>query len=87
MTNTKHFSSQTLLEWVHDARAKTFKLVEDLTDEQMMGPKLETVNPLLWEIGHAAYFQELWVLRRNGEKSLISNADREERIFYHHIIF
>ena len=76
MTNTKHFSSQTLLEWVHDARAKTFKLVEDLTDEQMMGPKLETVNPLLWEIGHAAYFQELWIFRRNGEKSLLPNVDK-----------
>ena len=28
-----------------------------------MGPRLAIVNPLLWEIGHVAWFQERWVLR------------------------
>ena len=49
--------------WVRDARRGTLALVADLTDEQLMGPRLPIVNPLLWEIGHLAWFQEKWVLR------------------------
>ena len=52
-----------LIGWVHDARERTCELVADLSDSQLMGPRLLTVNPLLWEIGHVAWFQEKWVLR------------------------
>jgi iron(II)-dependent oxidoreductase len=48
---------------LQEARARTLELIEDLTDEQMIGPRLAIVNPLRWEIGHIAYFQEFWVLR------------------------
>jgi gamma-glutamyl hercynylcysteine S-oxide synthase len=46
-----------------DARRATRALVADLTDEQMLGPRLRIVNPPLWEIGHLAWFQEKWTLR------------------------
>lgn len=46
-----------------DARTRTLELVADLTDQQMLGPQLATVNPPLWEIGHVAWFQEKWALR------------------------
>ncbi len=52
-----------LAEWVRDARERTFELVADLNDAQLMGPQLEIVNPMLWEIGHHAWFQSFWVLR------------------------
>jgi iron(II)-dependent oxidoreductase len=52
-----------LVGWVRDARQRSFELVADLTDEQLMGPHLAIVNPLRWEIGHVAWFQERWVLR------------------------
>jgi len=59
-----------------DARARTLALVADLTDEQLIGPHLPIVNPLLWEIGHLAWFQEQWVLRRvGGGQTLLKNAD------------
>lgn len=62
--------------WVSDARRRTLELVADLNDEQMMGPRLPIVNPLLWEIGHTAWFQEKWVLRHAcGEKSCRDDAD------------
>src|SRR5438128_2389875 len=51
---------------VIDARARTFDLVRDLSDEQIRVPLLRTINPFLWEIGHVAYFQEYWVLRHAG---------------------
>ncbi|MFQ5803744.1 MAG: selenoneine synthase SenA [Candidatus Methylomirabilales bacterium] len=50
-----------------DARSRTLALVAGLTDEQLMGPRLPIVNPLLWEIGHVAWFQEKWVLRHRGK--------------------
>ena len=47
-----------------DSRKHTLELVSDLSDEQMIGPQLRIVNPPLWEIGHLAWFQERWNLRR-----------------------
>lgn len=52
-----------LAAWVRDVHQRTIELVSDLSDEQMMGPHLPITNPLLWEIGHAAWFKEKWVLR------------------------
>jgi iron(II)-dependent oxidoreductase len=55
-----------LIEALTETRARTLKLVEDLTDAQLMGPRLQIVNPLRWEIGHVAWFQEFWILRHLG---------------------
>ena len=51
-----------LLTELQEARRRLFDLVEDLNDEQMMGPRLPIVNPLRWEIAHVAFFQEFWLL-------------------------
>jgi gamma-glutamyl hercynylcysteine S-oxide synthase len=76
MSDTNFWSASRLADAVRDARERTFELVADLTDEQMMGPRLAIVNPLLWEIGHAAWFQEKWVLRHaGGQGPLRSDAD------------
>jgi iron(II)-dependent oxidoreductase len=59
-----------------DARRRTLALLEDLSDEQLIGPHLDIVNPLLWEIGHLAWFQEKWALRElRGERPLWEQAD------------
>jgi iron(II)-dependent oxidoreductase len=66
----------TLAAWVQDARRRTKALIADLSDEQLLGPQLATVNPLLWEIGHVAWFQEKWLLRHaNGRAPLRPDAD------------
>lgn len=57
-------STDDLAEWVLDGAERVLQLVADLPDEQLVGPLLSTVNPLIWEIGHIAWFQELFVLRR-----------------------
>src|SRR5919108_3642309 len=65
-----------LIDWVREARQRTCELVADLTDDQLLGPRLPTVNPLLWEIGHVAWFQEKWVLRHaGGQKPIRADAD------------
>ena len=71
-----HPSPDLLVSWVRDSRRRTLELVADLNDVQLLGPHLPTANPLLWEIGHVAWFQERWVLRRaDGRPSLLPDAD------------
>src|SRR5690242_16402640 len=61
---------------LRDARRRTLELVADLSDEQMIGPRLDIVNPLRWEIGHVGYFQEYWVLRHfRGEAPTRTEGD------------
>lgn len=65
-----------LVDWVREARQRTCELIADLSDEQLLGPRLPTLNPLLWEIGHVAWFQEKWVLRHAGNQPpLRADAD------------
>ena len=59
--------------WVLDARQRSLDLVADLDHQQLMGPRLPTVNPLLWEIGHVAWFQEKWVLRHVCKQKPVRN--------------
>ena len=65
-----------LINDIKDARKRTLELVDGLDQQQIIGPQLDIVNPLLWEIGHVAYFYELWTLRHlDGANSFLNNAD------------
>jgi iron(II)-dependent oxidoreductase len=65
-----------LADWVRDARQRTIELIADLSRDQMLGPRLPHVNPLLWEVGHVAWFQEKWVLRHAaGQAPIRADAD------------
>ena len=61
------------------ARSRTLALAEDLSGEQWFGPRLDIVNPPLWEVGHLGWFEERWCLRhRDGDAlaaSLLPGAD------------
>jgi iron(II)-dependent oxidoreductase len=66
-----------LLDSLHEARHRTLDLVVDLEDQQLIGPRLRIVNPLKWELGHVAYFQEFWCLRHfQGEQPILEEGDR-----------
>ncbi|MBI1915908.1 MAG: ergothioneine biosynthesis protein EgtB [Planctomycetes bacterium] len=67
-------SLPSLADWVVDARQRTLDLVADLSDQQLLGPSLAIINPLLWEIGHVAWFQEKWVLRHAGCHAFAAKA-------------
>ena len=69
-------SPEKLIAHLEEARRRTLGLVADLDDEQLMGPRMAIVNPLLWEIGHVAWFQEKWSLRHlRGQAPLEDQAD------------
>ncbi len=74
--NSSEQTISSLIADVKDARQRTLELVDGLDQQQIIGPQIDTVNPLLWEIGHVAYFYELWTLRHlGGANSFLSNAD------------
>ena len=65
-----------LIKALKEARARTLELVADLNDERLIGPRLQIVNPLRWEIGHVAWFQEFWVLRHlGGQPPILGQGD------------
>ena len=53
-----------LVDILEDAHSRTIELLDGLNQDQMMGPRLPVVNPLLWEIGHVAWFTEQFILRK-----------------------
>ncbi|MGH9087495.1 MAG: selenoneine synthase SenA [Acidimicrobiales bacterium] len=69
-------TTEELAAWVTDASRRLLDLTADLSDEELRGPLLLTINPLLWELGHVTWFQESFVLRRAlGEPPIIEHAD------------
>jgi iron(II)-dependent oxidoreductase len=62
---------------LREVRTRTCSLTDDLSAEQLMGPMLPIVNPVLWEIGHVGWFHEFWTLRHlHGAAPLLERADR-----------
>ena len=61
------------------ARARTLDLIDALPAGGLLGPRLEIVNPPLWELGHLGWFQERWLLRPRADgtlsPSLLPGAD------------
>jgi iron(II)-dependent oxidoreductase len=75
---TALISNTKLIAMLQNSRFRTYELVDDLDDEQLMGPKFGTINPLRWEIGHVAYFYEYFILRQlYGEESLLGNQQAD----------
>jgi iron(II)-dependent oxidoreductase len=53
------------------ARARTEALLEPLSDEQLTRQFSPLQSPLVWDIAHIAHFEELWLLRRVGERAAL----------------
>ncbi|CAN0563731.1 unnamed protein product, partial [Laminaria digitata] len=73
---TAQVSSQHLVSTLQSARQRTLELLEGLTDEQLVGPRLPILNPTIWEIGHVAWFYEYFILRQEyGHPPLLDRGD------------
>ena len=48
------------------ARSRTEVLLEPITDEQLVQTVSPLQSPLVWDLAHIGYFEELWLLRRVG---------------------
>ncbi len=76
-------TTEQLVNHLREARARLLELVGDLSDEQMIGPRLAIVNPLRWEIAHVAHFQEFWLLRhqRGYERITPDNGLDSDKLY------
>src|SRR5262245_65882871 len=69
-------ATERLTGMMRDSRSRTLELVAGLDREQLFGPRLDIVNPLIWEIGHVAWFHEHFALRRlAGGDTFLPHAD------------
>ena len=72
-------NSPSLADELESSRAHLTRITAGLDGERLLGPKLAIVNPPLWELGHIAWFQEYWCLRRDGSApaaaSILPGAD------------
>ncbi len=61
------------------SREHLTRIAAGLDGSRLLGPKLAIVNPPLWELGHVAWFQEYWCLRRSAgggmPDSILPGAD------------
>src|SRR3954465_2090269 len=44
-----------------EARARTFLLTAPLSDEELRAQHDPLMSPILWDLGHIAHFEELWL--------------------------
>ncbi len=76
LVDVRVLTATQLSRMLRDARRRTHDLIADLDDEQLLGPRLEIVNPMLWEIGHITWFQEKWALRHlRRERPILDVGD------------
>ena len=54
---------QRLLAELEEARARTLLLVAPLSDEELHTQHDPLMSPILWDLGHIAHFEELWLTR------------------------
>src|SRR6476659_5895055 len=74
---TSGASPADLVAQLREVRHRTRRLTEDLSSSELMGPYLEIVNPVLWELGHIAWLHEYWTLRETaGRAPLIERCAR-----------
>jgi len=83
---TAQVSTAYLSTILNSARQRTLELLEGLSNQQLVGPKLPIVNPILWEIGHVAWFYEFFILRQEyGHDPLLERGDQlYDSIAVHH---
>lgn len=46
-----------------EARERTLLLIENLSDEDLSSQHDPLMSPIIWDIGHIAHFEELWLTR------------------------
>jgi iron(II)-dependent oxidoreductase len=51
---------------LEEARRHTLTLIEPLTEEQLNRVYDPILSPLIWDLGHIANFEELWLVQRIG---------------------
>src|SRR5947209_10118662 len=54
------------------ARKRTLALLEPLSDEELCEQVSPLQSPLVWDLAHIGYFEELWLLRNGHGRAAAS---------------
>jgi gamma-glutamyl hercynylcysteine S-oxide synthase len=60
-----------VLEALDEARRRTLALVEPISEEDLEKVHSTLMSPLVWDLGHIAAFEDLWLNHRFGDKPLL----------------
>src|SRR5579875_843233 len=59
------------LDALTEARERTLTLVAGLSDEALEQVHSTLMSPLVWDLGHIAAFEDLWIAHRYGGRPLL----------------
>src|SRR5438270_13526626 len=52
-----------LADLLHEARERTLRLVEPLSEHDLTMQHDALMSPVVWDLGHIAHFEDLWLTR------------------------
>ena len=56
---------------LEEARERTLSLVQSVSDEDLERVHSPLMSPLVWDLGHIAAFEDLWLVHRYGGRPLL----------------
>ena len=56
-------SIRELADLLLDARARTLLLIAPVPEDELMAQHNKLMSPIVWDLGHIAHFEELWLIR------------------------
>src|SRR4029079_6583229 len=62
-TGSASASKQEIANLLTEARERTLLLISSLSDEDLHRQHDPLMSPIIWDIGHIAHFEELWLTR------------------------
>ena len=75
---------QALAEALAGARRRTLDLVAPLSRADLVGQHSTIMSPLVWDVAHIGYFEELWLARHvGGDAPLLEDGDDLYDAFEH----
>jgi iron(II)-dependent oxidoreductase len=60
-----------VVEALGEARERTLALVASVSDENLERVHSTLMSPLVWDLGHIAAFEDLWLVHRYGERPML----------------
>lgn len=73
-----------LVDLLESGRTRTQALVAPLTEDDLHGQPVDFLSPLVWDVGHIACFEDLWLVRRlTGRSSRDPARDQLYDAFEH----
>lgn len=74
---TRPITKEQLVAALEAARARTLALLAPVSDADLKRQFSPLQSPLVWDLAHIGFFEELWLLRRlAGERPAVAGADR-----------